>query len=112
MQDHQGALAQISVDGNANVVAGRDVIQIITERPKFTVYVNRDDGHISDAQAATLKRLVRDIVERLAERQRPPTFSHVWRTLNDEMRVPSYRLTPAARFGAAESFLMQWRDST
>jgi hypothetical protein len=107
----QGVSAEISVNGNANLVAGRDVIQIITTRPKFTIVLQRDDGHIDDAQAATLKRLVRALVEGSAQGGIAPlSYAEVWTTLNDKMHVPSYRLTPASRFLEAQTFLTQWRD--
>ncbi|MEQ9132691.1 MAG: ORF6C domain-containing protein [Salinisphaeraceae bacterium] len=100
----------VSIRGDGNVVGdGNTVIRTdkVEHRPR--VQVSPGDQHISDEQAATLKRMVGEVVETESlVKMNPKSYQAVWSALNRHCRVPQYRLIPAESFEKARRYLSQW----
>ncbi len=101
------------VHGNVvgTVQAGGVVHQIHTQRhvTRTVAEVRPGDGHITDAQAATLLGLVNTIVEKEALlKKKPRTHRSVWAAVNSHCEVPSYRLIQEKDFDRARKYLDQW----
>lgn len=100
----------ISVIGNGNTVAGRDVV-IETKKVVHKTVANTSPGidHITEEQAATLKRLVDEIVATEKKlKKRPKGYNAVWGALNASMKVGQYRLIPIEKYDSAEKYLRKW----
>ncbi len=102
--------ASVSVRGDGNVVAGRDVhikAERIVHRPRIVVVPG--DGAVDASQKARLKELVDRWVEldRLVSRKKPISWASAWSALNRKMRVNSYNELPSERFPTAVKFLEQ-----
>ncbi|MDD5297643.1 MAG: helix-turn-helix transcriptional regulator [Rhodocyclaceae bacterium] len=105
----------VTGSGTANVVqfAQPGSTVNINHNPRVVnrtvVEVAHGDGHISDEQAATLTRLVNEIVELEKQlKKKPGSFRSVWGSVNAHCGVTQYRLIPAETFGKAENYLRQW----
>lgn len=71
--------------------------------------VKPGEAHISEEQAATLTRLVNEIVELEGKvKKAPKTHRAVWAALNANLKVTRYRLIPLEGFDKAEKYLRQW----
>ncbi|MBP0439478.1 helix-turn-helix domain-containing protein [Tianweitania sediminis] len=67
------------------------------------------EKHISEAQRATLKALVDQVVETEDKiSTKPASHRSVWASLNAHCRVPSYSLIALDDFEKARRFLNQW----
>lgn len=105
----------VVINGSANVIGvvenGATINQYNTERivTRVTAEVKPGEEHISEAQAARLTKLVKDVVD-LEEKlkQRPKSFRAVWSALNAHVGVTRYRLIPAESFDKAEKYLLKW----
>lgn len=102
--------ATISVRGNGNLVAGRDLhikAERVVHRPRVVVVPG--DGVVDAGQKARLKELVDRWVEldRVVSRKKPVSWASAWSALNRKMRVNSYHELPAGQFPAAVKFLEQ-----
>lgn len=65
--------------------------------------------HINEEQAATLMRLVNEIVDLEGKvKKAPKTHRAVWSSLNSHMKVARYRMIPLDSFEKAEKYLRQW----
>jgi hypothetical protein len=82
---------------------GAPAIVVVDARPHLRDTIQPGADKISDADAAALQALVRE----LHQRQGVP-FQTAWTLLNQHNGVPSYRLTPARRFAAAAEYLRHW----
>lgn len=105
----------VSGSGTANVVqfAQPGSTVNINHNPKVinrtVAKVEPGGSHISEDQAATLTRLVAEIIELEAQqKQSPKSFRAVWGALNSHCGVTSYRLIAAQDFGKAETYLRKW----
>lgn len=105
----------VAVTGNANIVqfpqAGTNITQVTTQRYTTTTKAEVKPGeiHISEAQAARLLALVKDVVEHEQRiKKKPKTHKAVWSALNAHCGVTRYRLIPAADFQRAETYLLKW----
>lgn len=105
----------VSGNGTANVVqfaqAGSTVN--INHNPKVVnktiAKVEPGNGHITEEQAATLTRLVNDVVELEKQQKKDPkSFRAVWAALNAHCGVTAYRLIALADFNKAETYLRKW----
>lgn len=85
---------------------GAPAFVVVDARPHVRVTIQPGADKISDAEAAALQALVRE----LHGRQGVP-FQTAWTLLNQHNGVPSYRLTPAAAFDEAAAFLQHWIDT-
>jgi len=71
--------------------------------------VKPGEEHITEEQAATLTRLVNEIVDLEGKVKKvPKTHRAVWASLNAHLKVTRYRLIPLAGFDKAEKYLRQW----
>lgn len=105
----------VAVTGNANIVqfpqAGAHITQVTTQRYTTTTKadVKPGESHISEAQAARLMDLVKDVVEREQRiKKKPKTHRAVWSSLNSHCGVTRYRLIAAQDFQRAETYLLKW----
>lgn len=105
-----GNSPSIVINGDGNVVGnGNTVVKTESYRPKIKVEYHPDDGHITPEQAATLKRLVGEIVEaETVLKQRPKSFGAVYSALNQRFRVNTYLLIPREDYDQAERYLRSW----
>lgn len=85
---------------------GAPALLVVDARPHVRVTVPPGAGAISDAEAAALQALVRQL-----HTQHGVPFQTAWTLVNAHSGVPSYRLTPAARFPAATAYLQHWIDT-
>lgn len=107
----------IAVTGNATA----NVVQFA--QPGSTVNINHSpkvvnrtiarvspgEEHITEDQAATLSRLVGEVVALEAQQKKAPkSFRSVWGALNAHCGVTAYRLIAIADFAKAEKYLRQW----
>lgn len=109
-QNNQGTPPSvITVSGNGNAVAGRDVIQVspvIRQETKVTT----GDGVVSAAQKARIQQLIKDwLLSHNAVKARPLTFQAAYSALNKRFKVNSYHELPGDRFDDAVKWLQQQR---
>lgn len=100
----------ITISGDRNVIGnGNTVVNTGIYRPKVRIEYHPDERHIAPEQAATLKRLVEEIVN-LEKRvkQRPKGYGVVWSSLNQRFKVNSYVLIARDDYPAAEKYLRVW----
>ncbi|MBK8508782.1 MAG: ORF6C domain-containing protein [Candidatus Competibacter sp.] len=100
----------ITINGDGNVIGnGNTVVNTGIYRPKIRIEYHPDERHIAQEQAATLKRLVEEIVN-LEKRvkQRPKGYGVVWSSLNQRFKVNSYVLIARDDYPAAEKYLRMW----
>lgn len=91
--------------GNARVQVVHTQKHVTRTRP----VVKPGDEHISDAQAAILLTLVRDIAAREeVVKRKPASIRAIWSALNSFCGVPSYRLIRAEDFAKARTYLQKW----
>ena len=97
--------------GAANIEAGASVSFINTTNHTTKIKAETKPGseHITDTMAATLKKLVDNIVSSESKvKKKPATYKSVWGAFNNHFRVPSYRLLPIERYEDGRSYLNQW----
>jgi len=113
----KAASPSVSVTGNGTA----NVVQLA--QPGSTVNINHNprvvnrtvakvepgETHISEDQAATLTRLVNEVVD-LEQQQKkaPKSYRAVWAALNAHCGVTAYRLIPLEGYGQAEKYLRKW----
>lgn len=89
--------------------AGSTINNINTTHHTTKVKADVQPGieHITDEQAAEIKRLVDDIVviEGSGVKKNPRTHKAVWTALHRKMKVPSYRLIKSEHFEEARNYL-------
>lgn len=105
-QPKQRPVVEVSGTHNTAIVADGNAVVIVQQRPRYVVNVKPGAIHITDEQAAQIKRLVAQVVGKL-----DCPFQRVWSRLNAYVAVPSYRLTPAAAYSDAERFLLSWMET-
>lgn len=113
----KAASPSVSVAGNgtANVVqfAQSGSTVNINHNPKVVnrtvAKVEPGEAHITEEQAATLTRLVNEVVG-LEEQQKkaPKSYRAVWAALNAHCGVTAYRLIPLEGYEQAEKYLRKW----
>lgn len=113
-----GDVSGSSVVGNQNnitQVQGNlhqgDVNHITTEQhvTKTIADVRPGELHITEAQAAKLQDLVRQIAEKEEQvRRNPKSFKAIWASLNSHCKVSRYRLIALTDFDKAERYLRKW----
>lgn len=99
-----------SIVGDNNVQAGGDV-HITTEKVVRKTIAKPQPGelHITEDQVARLHALKDEILKLEAAAKRDPaTPQRVWSALNKKMGVGAMRMIPAAKFKAAEKYLLTW----
>ncbi|EOF4357771.1 ORF6C domain-containing protein [Pseudomonas aeruginosa] len=113
----QAAQPQVNVSqgGNASVVqvaqAGSTIHLVNTQNhvTHTKAEVKPGDQHITEAQAAKLTELVRQIVELETQlKKAPKSFRSVWAALNAHCGVTRYLLIALDDFPKAEKYLRQW----
>lgn len=113
----RGAAPSVSVSGNgtASVVqfAQSGSTVNINHNPKVVnrtvAKVEPGIGHITEDHAATLTRLVTEIVElEKQQKKTPKSFRSVWGALNAHCGVTAYRLIALNDFSKAETYLRKW----
>lgn len=99
----------ITINGNNNSVAGRDIINTnkVTHKTNVTVV----PGHevITEAQAVIIRGLVREIGD--LEKQvkaKPKSYASIQSSANTKGGVTQYRLIPIEKFPIVEKFLRGW----
>lgn len=96
----------ISVRGEGNITAGRDVNLNPIVRPR--VVVKTGDGAVDASQKAELQRLIREWIEaRMAVRRSTFSFQAAWSAFNRHFGLNSYAELPMEDFGAARAWLQQ-----
>lgn len=100
----------ITISGDGNVIGnGNIIVNTVTYRPKIRLEYHSDERHITPEQAATLKRLVGEIVEtELYLKRRPKSYGVVYSALNQHFRVPTYLLIAREDYALAERYLRSW----
>jgi hypothetical protein len=102
--------AATTVTGNGNIVGNGNFV-VRTEKIIHKTIVRPEPGleHITEDQAASLQRLVKEVVdlEEKVKRQ-PKGYPAVWRSLNARMKVASYRMIPFSKYPSAEKYLRNW----
>lgn len=100
----------INIQGNGNIV-GNNNTYIHAEKVEHKVHaeVRPGEEHITETQAATIQRLVGEIVrlESLA-RRKPKSFNAVYNALNRRFGVTRYRLHRRENWPRIETYLRQW----
>lgn len=100
----------IAINGDGNVVGNSNtVVKTESYRPQIKVKYCPNDAQITPEQAATLKRLVGEIVE--AEdflKQRPKSFGAVYAALNRRFKVNTYVLIAREDYDQAARYLRSW----
>ena len=99
---------RVNGEGNRVHVAGRDLV-IRTDRHYRRNVITPDDRHLSPDQRERLRRVIREVAERLADDQGRPNFSAVHRMLQRRFDVVSYSLIGHGDFEAALAYLKQQR---
>lgn len=104
---------QARTSGNVvgQVHPGGTVHQVHTQKhiTRTVAKVTPGGEHITEEQAACLRGLVDQIVEKESLlKAKPRTHRSVWAALNAHCRVTSYRLIPAADYAHARKYLDQW----
>lgn len=100
--------AHVSGHGNNVQMAGRDLV-ITTEKHVQRNLITPDDRHLTTNQRDTLRDVIAEVADRLANGSGDPNFAAVHRMLQRRYRVPSYLLIPRDRFDDALKFLKQQR---
>ena len=100
----------ISATNNHVVQVNNLNITSISKKVQYTrIILNPGIEHITDRQAAELKRLVDKIATREGQpRPFPMTFGKIWKLFNRRMGITSYKLLPKECFGEAREFLKSW----
>jgi hypothetical protein len=93
--------------GNAVHVAGRDLIHTAKLVRRNTI--TPDERHVNFAQRETLRTLIREVAQRLANDDGEAAFASVHGQFQARFQIASYLLLPATEFEAARSFLRQLR---
>ncbi|MCE9679582.1 helix-turn-helix domain-containing protein [Shewanella sp. AS1] len=109
-------ILNINDNGSANVIqfanSGSTINQINTQKhvTKVTAEVIPGEKHITEEQAVTLQKLVKEVVEleNSSGRKQPRTHQAVWSALNSHCKVSRYRLIAKEDFTKAETYLRQW----
>lgn len=98
-----------SVQGVGAATEGSTVINTFKNMQKTIAEVKPGELHITDEQAATLQRLVDDIVNLEKKlKKKPSSHRAVWGTLNRFCKAPSYRLIKIDDFKKARQYLDMW----
>lgn len=113
VEQRPASAVMIGAGNGHNVVgvvqSGGTVINTTRHITRTVAEVRPGAEHISEDQAATLTRLVGDVVALEAQvRQSPKSHRAVWAALNAHCRVTRYRLIRAEDFGVAQKYLHQW----
>ncbi|MFI0477437.1 hypothetical protein [Paracoccus jiaweipingae] len=100
--------ADFVVNGDGNVVAGRDVVQLHQPIIRHETKVTPGDGVVSAEQKARIQQLVKDwMLSHNAVKKRPLTFQAAYSKMNATFRVNSYHELPAEKFNAVVKWLQQ-----
>lgn len=92
-----------------NVIENGNVIHTTQHSTTVKAEVKPGDQHITEAQAAKLTELVRQIVEFETQlKKTPKSFRSVWAALNAHCGVTRYLLIALEDFPKAEKYLRQW----
>ncbi|HBP6159311.1 TPA: transcriptional regulator [Pseudomonas aeruginosa] len=95
--------------GTMNVTENGNVIHTTRHTTTVKAEVKPGEQHISEAQAAKLTELVREVVELEGRlRKSPKGYRAVWGALNAHCDVTRYLLIAAADYEKAEKYLRQW----
>lgn len=108
----QRAVVKAESGSSATIIQFPTTVNI-TNAQKHTILIKAEvqpnQSHISDLQAATLKRLVNEITElENGIKKQPSSHAKVWASLNRHCKVPRYRLIPLEAYPKAEKFLRTW----
>lgn len=102
--------ADITVSGNGNVVAGRDVVQLHQPIIRRETKVIPGHGVVSAEQKAKIQQLVKDWrLSHNAVKKRPLTYQAAYGSMNATFKVNSYHELPSDRFDAVVKWLQQRR---
>lgn len=92
-----------------NVIENGNVIHTTQHSTTVKAEVKPGDQHITEAQAAKLTELVRQVVELETQlKKAPKSFRSVWAALNAHCGVTRYLLIALEDFPKAEKYLRQW----
>ena len=93
------------------VSAGRDVKNVTIISRAGNVSITPGAQHITEEQAARLKKLVHDVarLERL-HAANPVTVPTIWGKLKETLCVASYRFIPKETYAEAVEFLLDWQS--
>lgn len=100
----------INVKGDGNII-GNNNTYVRTEKltHNVTAEVRPGEEHITEEQAAAIKRMVNQIVELEAVTKRnPKSHQAVYGALNNRFKVTRYRLHKREKWPEIESYLRQW----
>lgn len=97
----------MSIVGNGNIQAGRDVH--VNKRETIRNEVKPGPEHISEEQAFTLTELVKEAVERDGKSGKEPAklFASWWNKLKKHFKVASYRMIPREQGDEAVKWMKQ-----
>lgn len=99
---------RVSGHGNRVQAAGRDFVVNTAKHYRRNV-ITPDERHLSREHREALRRIIREVAERLASDEGSPNFAAVHRMLQRRFNVPSYALIASSDFAAALAFLKQQR---
>ncbi len=103
---HEPENPAISVQGDANITAGRDINLNPLVRPRVTVKTG--DGVVDAAQKAELQRLISEWVDaRVAVRRTKFGFPAAWGAFNQHFGINKYAELPMESFGDARAWLQR-----
>ncbi len=105
-----GNSPSIAINGDGNVIGNSNtVVKTETYRPKIKMEYRSGDEHLTPEQAATLKRLVGEIVELEKQiKQRPKSFGAIYTALNRRFKVHTYLLITQEDYDKAKKYLREW----